>query len=242
MTQRHIFVFFISLLAGLQLGYSQSKEPEEELTQTVKDTTKSGVPQYYGLRLGADIARPIRTLLGNEYSGFEIVSDFRIKKNLYLAAEIGNETRTSILTNLNTTSDGSYIKAGVNFNVYENWAGMNNLIYVGGRVGFSNFSEALNSYTIATINPLFGDDTRTESIAFNGLTSSWLELQLGLQTELLSNLYLGINVQLKRSISRTEPDSFTNVFIPGFGQTTDNSQFGLGYGYTLSYLIPFVKR
>ena len=250
MIPKHIFVFFISLLAFLRLGHAQSTENqtatdieiEEGVVPSVKDTTKTGAPQFYGLRIGADIARPIRTLLDENYSGFEIVGDFRIKKNIYVAAEIGNESRTSVLTNLNNTSRGSYIKAGGNFNVYENWFGMNNLIYVGGRVAFSSFSQELNSFTIATTNPLFGDDTRFESREFNGLNTTWLEFQLGLQTELFSNLYLGINVQLKRSLSRTQPENFELIFIPGFGETTDGSQFGVGYGYTLSYLIPIFKR
>ena len=240
MKQKHIFVFFISLLANIHLGYTQT-EVEKTVPET-KDTTQTSTTKYYGLRIGADISKPIRSLLSPEYSGFEIVGDFRIKKNYYLAAEVGNETRTSVLTNINSTSQGSYVKAGVNYNVYENWVGMNNLIYVGGRAGFSSFSEELNSYTIRTTNTLFGDDTRTESREFDGLNSTWLELLFGLQTEVLSNLYLGIQAQLKYSITRTEPDGFTNIFIPGFGETTDGSQFGVGYGYTISYLIPFVKK
>lgn len=242
MTQKHIYVFFISLLVFLQDGYSQSEEVEGVASAlAVADTTQT-TPKYYGLRIGVDLSKPIRTLLDQNFSGLEIAADFRIKKNYYLAAELGNETRTSILTNLNNTARGSYLKAGFNYNAYENWYGMNNLIYVGLRAGFSSFSQELNSYTISTINGLFGDDTRFDSREFTGLNSTWLEFQLGLQTELFNNIYLGIHVQLKRSITRTEPDGFTNVYIPGFGKTTDGSQFGVGYGYTLSYLIPLSKR
>lgn len=241
MKQKHIFVFFISLLASIQLGYSQSAEEKDEGARA-QDTVQAGAPIEYGLRIGADIARPLRTLIDSDYSGFELVGDLRIKKNIYIAAEVGNETRTSVLTNLTSTARGSYIKAGINYNVYENWFGMNNLIYVGGRAAFSSFSQELESFIISTTNPFFGDDIRDESREFTGLSSSWLEFQFGLQTELFSNLFLGVNVQLRRSISRTEPEGFTNVFIPGFGRTTDESQFGLGFGYTLSYLIPIIKK
>lgn len=241
MTQKHIFVFFISLLF-LQQGYAQSKATEGIVSSvTVKDSTKTA-PKYYGLRIGVDLSKPLRTFLDDNYEGLEIAGDFRITDNYYLAAEIGNETRTSILTNINNTARGSYIKAGFNYNVYENWFGMNNLIYVGLRGAFSTFSQELNSYTIYTINPLFGDDTRIDSREFTGLNSTWLEFQMGLQTELYKNIYLGIHVQLKRSITRAEPDGFENVYIPGFGKTTDGSKFGVGYGYTLSYLIPIFKK
>ena len=226
----------------MQVGYSQV-EQTEGVTPVVKDTTQVATPKYYGIRIGADIAQPLRTLLDADYSGFEIVGDFRIKKNIYLAAEVGAETRrTTEFANLDNTSSGSYITAGANYNVYENWFGMNNLIYVGGRAGFSSFRQELNSFTIATTNPLFGDDTRFDNREFTGLSATWLEFQLGLQTELFSNLYLGINVQLKSTITQTDPEDFTTIFIPGFGRTTDESRFGVGYGYTLSYLIPFTKN
>jgi hypothetical protein len=236
MQQQRIFVFFISLWLGLA-GSNLLAQEEVAILDTIPAKT-----QYYGLRIGVDIAKPLRTLLDDAYSGFEITGDFRIKDRYYLAAEIGNEKRTTDLPNINSTATGSYIKAGFNYNAYDNWLGMNNLIYAGVRAGFSTFSQDLNSYTIYTTTDLFEDDTRTETQSFSGLSTSWLEFQLGVQVELFSNLYLGANVQIKRSITNTEPDGFENLFIPGFGKTTDGSSFGVGYSYTLSYLIPFFKR
>ncbi|MBV1925078.1 MAG: hypothetical protein KUG49_01045 [Dokdonia sp.] len=236
MQQQRIFVFFISLWLGLA-GSNLLAQEEVAIIDTIPAKT-----QYYGLRIGVDIAKPLRTLLDDAYSGFEITGDFRIKDRYYLAAEIGNEKRTTDLPNINSTATGSYIKAGFNYNAYDNWLGMNNLIYAGVRAGFSTFSQDLNSYTIYTTTDLFEDDTRTETQSFSGLSTSWLEFQLGVQVELFSNLYLGANVQIKRSITNTEPDGFENLFIPGFGKTTDGSSFGVGYSYTLSYLIPFFKR
>ena len=160
MKLKHIFVFFISLLAFTQSSYSQTEESKEKGIE--KDTVDVAKKQFYGLRVGIDLSKPIRSLLDTDYSGFEIVGDFRIKKNHYIAAEIGNETRTSIFPNINNTTRGSYIKAGFNYNAYENWFGMNNLIFAGARAGFASFRQELNSYTIYTTNPLFGDDTRID--------------------------------------------------------------------------------
>lgn len=240
MKLKHIFVFFISLLAFTQLSFSQSEESVEK--EVIKDTATTSRKQFYGLRLGIDLSKPIRTLVDPDYSGFEVVGDFRIRKNHYLAAEIGNETRTSIFPNINNTTRGSYIKAGFNYNAYENWFGMNNLIFAGARAGFASFRQELNSYTIYTTNPLFGDDTRIDSREFTGLNATWLEFQFGIQTEILNNVYLGFTLQLKRSITQTDPDDFENIYIPGFGKTTDDSSFGVGYGYTVSYLIPLFKK
>lgn len=236
MQQQRIFVFFISLWLVL-VGSNLQAQEEAVIIDSIPVKT-----QYYGLRLGVDIAKPLRTLLDDAYSGFEVTGDFRIRDRYYLAAELGNEKRTTDLPNITTTASGSYIKAGFNYNAYDNWLGMNNLIYAGVRGGFSTFSQDLDSYTIYTTTDLFEDDTRTDGSSFSGLSASWLEFQLGVQVELFSNLYLGLNIQLKRRITNKEPDGFENLYIPGFGKTTDGSSFGVGYGYTISYLIPFFKR
>lgn len=239
MRLRHIYIYFISLSCWLLSLCTVSAQ------KSGTDILKDSIPrakQFYGLRVGIDLSKPIRSLIDEDYSGIELVGDFRIRKNYYLAAELGNEQRTSDLPNIENTSSGSYIKAGFNYNAYENWYGMNNLIYAGLRAGFSTYSQELESFTVFTDNTIFPDDTRTEPQEFTGLNSSWLELKLGLEVELFSNIYLGINVQLKRSITSTEPDGFSNLFIPGFGNVTEDSAVGVGYGYTISYLIPIFKR
>ncbi len=237
---KHTLVFFTSLLFTV---ISTSVSAQDIGEETVVNDTVTKVPtNYYGLRVGVDLSKPVRSFLDNNYTGFEIVGDFRIKKNFYIAAELGNETKITELPNIENTTKGSYIKAGFNYNAYENWYGMNNLIYAGLRAGFSSFSQELDSYTIYTTNPLFGDDTRVDSRDFSGLNATWLELKLGLEVELFNNIYLGINVQLKRSITTKDPEDYANLYIPGFGKVTEGSTVGVGYGYTLSYLIPIFKK
>lgn len=238
MKLQHIFRFFSSLLI---IFMSTSICAQEDGVTTAIDTTRQKAP--YGLRVGIDLSKPIRSLLDDNYSGLELVGDFRVSTNYYIAAELGNETRTvDDFTNIDVTSKGSYIKAGFNYNAYNNWIGMNNLIYAGVRAGFSTFTQELNSYTISTSNTFFEEDLRTEIREFDGLNAVWLEFQLGIQAELFSNLYLGINLQIKNRVTETAPDGFENVYIPGFGKTTDASKFGVGYGYTISYLIPIFKK
>lgn len=233
-----IFLFFVAPIAT-----SQEDTTAIDTTGQVKDTTATkSKRQYFELRVGTDLSKLVRTALEDNYAGFEINADLRFKKNHFIAAEIGNRTVTTTLPNIENTTRGSYIKAGFNYNAYENWFGMNNLIYAGLRAGFSTYSQELENFTVFTTDPLFEDDTRVVNQEFNGLNATWLEFQGGLQVELLANIFLGLHVQLKRSITVTEPDGFTNIFIPGFGRTTDDSSFGVGFGYTISYLIPIYRR
>ncbi|WP_405250612.1 DUF6048 family protein [Dokdonia sp. Asnod3-C12] len=236
---KHIFLFFTSII--LTVFTSSLRAQKTSIENTASDSITAPT-DYYGLRLGVDISKPIRSFLDDNYKGLELVADFRLKKNYYVAAEIGNETWNSDLPNLENTTSGSYIKAGFNYNTYENWFGMNNLIYAGVRAGFSSFSQELESYTIYTTNPVFGDDTRSVSQEFKGLNATWLELKIGLEVELFSNIYLGVNAQLKRTITTTDPDGYSNLYIPGFGELTEGTPIGVGYGYTLSYLIPIFKK
>ena len=110
------------------------------------------------------------------------------------------------------------------------------------RYGISTFKQELLSYQIYDTNQTFPATTITEPVEFSGLTAHWAELIFGIKTEVLPNLYLSINLQLKRKIAEGTPENFNNLFIPGFNRTYDFSEFGAGYGYTVSYLIPIFKK
>jgi hypothetical protein len=198
--------------------------------------------EKFGLRVGADISKLLKTAFQDDYSGFEILGDYRVYKDYYAAAELGTETMGYAEDNISITSRGSYIKLGADYNAYENWTGMQNLIFVGARYGFSTFTQEVEEYQIYTTSSFFEPDIRTENIEYSGLTANWIELIAGIKVELLSNLYLSVNVQLKRRLFQSTPDNFDNLTIPGFNRTYDDSNIGVGYGYTISYLIPFYKK
>jgi len=119
---------------------------------------------------------------------------------------------------------------------------MENVIFVGMRYAFSTFSQTLKEYTISRGSQYFPPNIIAGPFETKGLTASWVELVAGIKVELLNNLYLGGNVQLKRRISQTTPSNFDNLAIPGFNRTYDESLFGVGYSYSLSYLIPLYKK
>lgn len=208
--------------------------------QTPLDTIP--VKERFGLRVGIDLSKPLRTLLDEDYRGLELLGDYRVYKNYYVAAEIGNEQLPFDGDNLRVTANGSYIKVGVDYNAYDNWAGMENVIFAGVRYGFSTFSQTLEEYQIYSVNQYFPPTNFEGPFETSGLTASWVEFVLGIKVELLRNLYLGGNVQLKRRVSQTTPPNFDNLVIPGFNLTYDGSSFGVGYSYNISYLIPLYKK
>ena len=194
----------------------------------------------YGLRLGIDISKPIRSLLQDYNSGLEIVGDYRISKKWYVAAELGNEKFTTREDFTNSTSKGSYLKIGLNYNSYNNWLDMNNEIFTGFRYGFAVFDQILNNYQINSsplLPPLINDTPNTES----GLTAHWSEFVLGFRAEVYSNVFLTFSGSYKIMISLKDPVNFKTHYAPGFNRVyTSNTCFG--FNYTISYLIHFRKK
>jgi hypothetical protein len=209
---------------------------------TVADTLV--YKQKYGLRFGTDLSKLARTFIDDDYTGFEIIGDYRLTKSIYIAGEIGNEERTLENEFLSNTTKGSYFKGGVDFNLYKNWLDMENMIYAGFRVGASTFSQTLNTYTVYDVNNQYWGEQFSveEGEEFDGLTAIWAELQIGLKAELFNNLFAGVNVQLKFLISENEPDNYESLYIPGFNRTYDSSGVGAGFGFNLSYLVPIFKK
>lgn len=238
MKQQHTLIFSIKLILIMLFTSSITAQNDTE----TKDTLV--IKQRYGLRIGADFGKIGRTLIDENYTGFEINADYRLTKRLFIAGEIGNEERTLDDETLNFTSEGSYFKAGIDYNLYQNWLDMENLIYTGFRVGASTFSHTLNRFDVTNVNNQFFDEQVSieDGREFDGLSAIWGEIILGVKAEVLTNLFMGFNIQLKVLVSDDQPDNFENLFIPGFNRTYDNSSFGFGFGYNIQYLIPFYKK
>lgn len=197
--------------------------------------------QRYGLRVGVDLYRTTRFFYDDDFRGFEIVGDYRLTHKLFAAGEIGNTKITVDDDQVNFTTNGSYFKVGFDYNAYENWLDMQNMIYVGMRYGVSSFSQNLNSYRIYENSGYFGQTVIYPNQEYSGLSAHWLEVVGGVKAELFQNLFLGFSVRLKTLIINNKPDNFDNLYIPGFNRTYEGN-FGAGFNYTISYLIPIYKK
>ncbi len=235
-----MYKYFISIcfLFVLVNGFSQEQKTALE-TDTQKDTIV--YKTSYGLRLGVDISRPIRGMLQDSYSGFEIVGDYRVSNRFYIAAEVGFEEATTREDYTNSTAKGNYLKIGGNFNAYNNWLDMNNEVYLGFRYGFSLFEQTLNSYTPNIGNTYFLPEEITTPITTNNLTAHFTEFILGVKAETFKNLFVGFSFSYKVMVQVDHPQNFKTLYAPGFNEILESST-GFGFNYTISYTIPFVKK
>ncbi|SEF87808.1 DUF6048 family protein [Flavobacterium urumqiense] len=267
---KHTLKYFFSfcLVLSISLAKAQDTSPKGELMKQSTPKTDGVIPKNpesfkkvdltvkekdsiiivpvktdrYGVRVGVDLYKLTRALYDKDYKGIEFVGDYRLTKKYFLAAELGNENKTTDDTRLNSTTKGSYLKAGFDYNAYQNWLNMENIISVGMRYGFSTFSQQLNSYKIYNANPYFGEVPPIPSgQKFNGLTASWIEVVAGVKAKVFDNVFVGFSLQLKRLVSNKQPNNFENLYIPGFNRTY-NGDFGVGFNYTVTYFVPIYKK
>jgi len=219
----------------------QVSKPTATVAKT--DTIVPVKKDRYGVRVGADLYKLTRGLYDKNYKGIELVGDYRLTKNYYAAAELGSENKTTEDDRLNTTTKGTYIKVGFDYNAYKNWLDMENIISIGLRGGFSTFNQELNSYKIYNSNPYWEEiPWKPSGEKFGGLTAGWIEVVAGIKVKVYNNIFVGFSLRMNTLLFDKKPsENFENLYIPGFNRTYAG-KFGAGFNYTVTYFVPLYKK
>ena len=232
MKKQDILKFFISVAIIILFSV-------KNFSQTENDSLV--VKNKYGIRIGLDFSKQIRMLTEN-YKGMSLYGDVKIKERLFIVSELGSDEKELRTDNLRSKFSGNYIKAGLNYNLYNNLPGLNNEIYVGFRFATSKFKSEISEYIIYNKDRFWSQDPIFDNIINKGLNANWLELIIGINAELLNNLFMGLSLRLNRMINQKKPENFTNLYIPGFNKVTENNNFGTGLTYSIIYQIPIIKK
>lgn len=197
----------------------------------------------FGIRIGTDLQKIIRSASSQEYNGISLNADIRFKESIFLFSEIGNEKKMVEYSSVDSEISGNYIKLGLQFKLNKDIIGLRNLIYSSFGFGISSFDQTISRYNIYNIySNLWGEFTNTDAINLENLNANWIEIGFGVKTEILNNLFLGIELQLKNLIYQKNKNDIANFYIPGFNRTYESSNFGTGFNYSLTYLIPIIKK
>ena len=232
---------WLFIISSLFLSWGTVAQEKEE----VKPKQDRKEPRTYALRAGIDLYKPIRSQFDKEYQGLEIVGDLKIGERLYVAAEIGNEKKNHSVRTIEFTTSGSYIKVGIDYNMFTNWVGLNNDIFIGLRLARSIHKHTLNNYLVY-ITHHYWDTPITKKGFANGeretLSTGWIEVIFGTKVEITSKFYLGLSLRVHRILTDDQPVNFGNLYVPGFNTVTDQNKFGASFNYTLTYSLPFRFR
>ena len=239
MKKKQIYLFIISICLSTNMLIGQT---ESNSTDTL--IKKEKLLNINKIRLGFDLLKPILSSSEGDNLNYEIVGDLQLTENIYLAGEYGLIDKVIEDENINFNSSGSFLRIGFDYNMFENWIGMDNSIYVGLRYGTSSFSSKILDYNVRNKDSYFSNLVTNEfqTIEYSNLSGNWIEILLGIKVETFKNVYLGLSLRLNKLLSDKKPDNFGNLFIPGFNKVTDENTFGSGFNYTLTYSIPLKKR
>ena len=232
MKKQDILKFFISVAIIILFSV-------KNFSQTENDSVV--VKNKYGIRIGLDFSKQIR-MLTEDYKGLSLYGDVKIKERLFIVSELGSDEKQLRTDNLRSKFSGNYIKAGLNYNLYNNLPGLNNEIYVGFRFATSKFKSEISEYIIYNKDRFWSQDPIFDNIINKGLNANWVELIIGINAELLNNLFVGLSLRLNRMLNQKKPENFTNLYIPGFNKVTENNNFGTGLTYSIIYQIPIIKK
>jgi len=174
--------YFISIITFLFVNITIGN------VKIVNDTLEK-----FGVRAGLDLNKIIRSATDEDYSGFSLSGDIRLKESFYVFSEIGNEEKDINSNYLNSSVKGTYVKFGVNFKLNKDIR-TQNIVYSGLIVGYSNFDQNINSYTIYNTHSIYwGESIINSPINLSNLNAIWVEFIFGMKTEILNNLFLGFD-------------------------------------------------
>lgn len=230
MKQTHILYSIISLLIGAST-----------VAQTTETTAVKTVGKVKPLRIGIDAFSLSRNVWDKNYKGIDVSTDYLYKKDHYAVVEAGFVDKYTREDRMDFSTMGSYLRLGIDKNLHQNWQGISNMIFVGGRYGFSLFKQKLISYDLTTIGGIFEEEKVIVNRTYNDLQAHWLELVLGTKVEVLSGLYLGFNFRTHLLLYNSKLEQFENLYMPGYGKKYSGS-VGASFNYTISYSLPMKKK
>jgi len=191
----------------------------------------------YGPRFGIDLARFLYIFADPSQIGAEASVDFEIYKNLFPVFEAGYNSMDDDKELFNYSSNGAYGRVGVDYNVLASKnRSLHHNITFGFRYGMSVFKH--RSENIIIPGDYWGD--YVPGPYENNLTGHWLEMVMGVKTEVLPNFFLGWSVRYKILLNPDMDPLMTPELIPGYGTGGESGIFG--FSYSVFYKIPLIKK
>jgi hypothetical protein len=207
------------------------------LLYTEKPYAQEGLVKDRGFIFGTDVSKFVLPLFYPETRGYELLADFQILDNIFIAGEYGisNTNLDNDSYNFNYDLNGSFLKLGLNRNLLKHdEATKNDLVFVGFRYSFSRFKHKATNINI--IDEQWDEVivAETEEIS---LSCHSVDLVAGVKTELFKNIYIGWTIRGMIRLKLTKDNIMEPYHIPGFGK--GDKKAALGFNYSIYYRIPY---
>lgn len=220
---RRIFVLFISLFLLHNISLAQ-----------VRDSIM--VKEKIGF--GIELSGPIIHSIDNNNLNLEARLSYRLNYKYYIVAEPGIAQFSYSQYNYDYSSEGFFIRAGVDINLLKTkpaYSGRNHFAGIGLRYGLSLFNQETPSATFT--NYWGGYDFSLERELVN---AHFLEINGGVKAELFRNILIGWTVRGRLILYQSAGKTRRPLMIPGAGGGDGGLQ--PGFSYHLIWLIPSGSR
>ena len=234
MKKRLISTYIIALLVLSNLLIPTSAHAQE--IKILSEDKEEELPFYQGLMVGVDVSGLASKAFGSDAFSSEISIHANLKNRFFPVVEIGygKTDTTGEETNIHYQTSAPFFRVGMDYNVFYKKPHLPGYFTVGLRYGFSSFTYDMQSPDL--VDPNWGHTSIP--VTYNDVKSNagWLELVLGMKTQVYKDFYMGFTVRYRARQSMKKHENTEPYYIPGYGRGK-TSNFGITY--SLSYRLPF---
>lgn len=234
MKKRLISTYIIALLVLSNLLMPTSAHAQE--IKILSEDKEEELPFYQGLMVGVDVSGLVSKAFGSDAFSSEISIHANLKNRFFPVVEIGygKTDTTGEETNIHYQTSAPFFRVGMDYNVFYKKPHLPGYFTVGLRYGFSSFTYDMQSPDL--VDPNWGHTSIP--VTYNDVKSNagWLELVLGMKTQVYKDFYMGFTVRYRARQSMKKHENTEPYYIPGYGRGK-TSNFGITY--SLSYRLPF---
>lgn len=186
--------------------------------------------------LNADLMAPAMQFFEEGRKAYSAGMDLQLGESIYVGAQLGIQDIEKDYNFLDYESTGAFWKFCFKYNILKRKDDDKKSIgFLSLRSGYAILKQKTGNITI------LGNDFPSQ--AFNlkdeTLNTFWIEFGGGIRASLIKNLMMGWNIHGRIRLKDPGYELVPPVYIPGFGD--GSKKFNMGFEYTISYIIPFVK-
>jgi len=187
---------------------------------------------FIALNGGVDVISAGKTIFKDDVEWLNFFANAEFYR-FAVTAEYGRESRTFDNGTDVYNTQGSYYRAGVDFNfLYKDPD--KSALFLGVRYSINSFTDDL-TYTIP--NPFWGD--QQNMLENDRLSADWFELVGGIKVKLFQAVWLGYTGRFKFAVDTFEDEVLIPSYLPGYGQAAKRSTWE--FNYWLIIRLPFHK-
>ena len=188
-----------------------------------------------GPRISYDLASLALLYFDPDRMVYTISVDYEMKQDIYPVIDLGYQHVKINEENYHYSSSGMFTRIGVDVNMlnYDKQVDVYEMMYVGGRYGFSLFNQQAENISVP--DPYWGDFNDGQ-IEKHSLHAHWISVVGGMRAEVFQNFFMGWSVFLNIRFYQSGAEGMDPYNIPGFGKGANRAT--VSFNYTVSYRIP----